>query len=233
LVIFGAFSWQFSCGGFETFLFGIWWGCMHKPFVVLFPLIPQPNPLVKGLNFGVLIVLGFVVFLAEILRFLLIQRVLVDQIIAMGCPWGTPSIPKVLCESVEWNGRSGSGFEEVDPQLVVHPELPRLDRSDWCKALVGFASGNYLVRVIWPVVLIVSSWLVWSCFARFCEGFSSGVGCVLEGFFVPRPMGVTEAFWNFVVHQLFDTGLTGRAHRSNRFHRSDPLEPSVWPVWPR
>jgi uncharacterized membrane protein len=26
LVIFGAFSWRFSCGGFETFIFGIWWG---------------------------------------------------------------------------------------------------------------------------------------------------------------------------------------------------------------
>jgi hypothetical protein len=51
--------------------------------VVLFPLIPLPNPSEKGLDFGVFIVLGFGVFLAEILRFLLIQRVLVDHNLAM------------------------------------------------------------------------------------------------------------------------------------------------------
>jgi hypothetical protein len=71
-VIFGAFSWRFSCGGFETFLFGIWWGCMHEPFMVLFPLIPFPNLLVKGLDFGVFLGFRKVVFLVEILRFLLI-----------------------------------------------------------------------------------------------------------------------------------------------------------------
>jgi hypothetical protein len=26
LVIFGGFSWRSSCGSFETFVFGIWWG---------------------------------------------------------------------------------------------------------------------------------------------------------------------------------------------------------------
>jgi hypothetical protein len=56
---------------------------MHEPFVVLFPLIPLPNPWEKGLDFGVFIILGFGVFLAEILRFLLIQRVLVDHNLAM------------------------------------------------------------------------------------------------------------------------------------------------------
>jgi hypothetical protein len=59
---------------------------MHEPFVVLLPLILFPNPREKGLDFGVFVVLGFVVFLAEILRFLLIQRVLVDHNLAMGCP---------------------------------------------------------------------------------------------------------------------------------------------------
>jgi hypothetical protein len=56
---------------------------MHEPFMVLFPLIPLPNPLEKGLNFGIFVVLGFGVFLAEILRFLLILRVLVDHNLAM------------------------------------------------------------------------------------------------------------------------------------------------------
>jgi hypothetical protein len=31
---------------------------MHEPFVVLFPLIPLPNPWAKGLDFGVFGVLG-------------------------------------------------------------------------------------------------------------------------------------------------------------------------------
>jgi hypothetical protein len=56
---------------------------MHEPFMVLFPLIPLPNPLEKGLHFGIFVVLGFGVFLAEILRFLLILRVLVDHNLAM------------------------------------------------------------------------------------------------------------------------------------------------------
>jgi hypothetical protein len=34
-----------------------------EPFVVLLPLIPLPNPRVKGLNFGVFGVLGLEVFL--------------------------------------------------------------------------------------------------------------------------------------------------------------------------
>jgi hypothetical protein len=59
---------------------------MHEPFVVLFPLIPLPNPLEKGIDFGVFVVLGFGVLLAEILRFLLIQRVLVDHNLSMECP---------------------------------------------------------------------------------------------------------------------------------------------------
>jgi hypothetical protein len=61
-------------------------GCMHEPIVVLFPLIPLPNPLAKGLDFGVFGVLGLEKFLARFLRFLLIQRVLVDHNLAMECP---------------------------------------------------------------------------------------------------------------------------------------------------
>jgi hypothetical protein len=86
---------------------------MHEPFVVLFLLIPLPNPWEKGLDFGVFLVLGFVVFLAEILRFLLIQQVLVNHNLAMECPWGVPTIPKVLFGSVERIGRSGVGFGEL------------------------------------------------------------------------------------------------------------------------
>jgi hypothetical protein len=83
--------------------------------------------------------------------------------------------------------------------------------------------------LVWcsPVFLLSSSWLVWSCFARFCEGFSFLAGCPLVVVFVPGPRGVNEASWNFTVHLLFATGLTGRVHRSNWFHRSDRQEPLV------
>jgi hypothetical protein len=58
------------------------------------------------------------VFLAKILRFLLIQSVLVDHNLAMECPCGVPSIPKDLCESVERIWRSGVGFEGVGPRAL-------------------------------------------------------------------------------------------------------------------
>jgi hypothetical protein len=86
----------------------------------------------KGLDFGVFVVLGFGVFLAEILRFLLIQRVLVDHNLAL-----------------ERIGRSGVGFEGVDPWVLLIPSCPgytgltsALDRSDRCEPFVGFASGE-------------------------------------------------------------------------------------------
>jgi hypothetical protein len=43
-----------------------------EPFVILLPLIPLPNPWVKGLDFGVFCVLGLEEFFVGFLRFLLI-----------------------------------------------------------------------------------------------------------------------------------------------------------------
>jgi hypothetical protein len=51
-----------------------------------FPFDSPPNSMSKGAQFWFFVVLGLVVFLAEILRFLLIQRVLVDHNLAMECP---------------------------------------------------------------------------------------------------------------------------------------------------
>jgi hypothetical protein len=117
--------------------------CMLERFVVIFPLIPLPNPWAKGLNLGVFIGLGFVVFLAEILRFLLIQWVLVDHNLAMKCSWGVPNIPSLV-----WIGGAireiGSWIWGSWPAGAVHPELPRHDRSDRCKPLVGFCLGELL-----------------------------------------------------------------------------------------
>jgi hypothetical protein len=141
---------------------------MHEPFVVLFPLIPLPNPWEKGLNFGVFVVLVFGVFLAEILRFLLFQRVLVDHNLAMECPWGVPTILKVLFETVERIGRSGVGFGGVDLRVLVIPSCPgytgltgALDRSDRCEPFVGFASGELLNPCVFGL------WCCWSVLGLF------------------------------------------------------------------
>jgi hypothetical protein len=50
-------------------------------------------------------VLG-VVFLDVDFRFLLILWVLGFELLAKGSPWGTPTIPKVSLDSVEWIGTS-------------------------------------------------------------------------------------------------------------------------------
>jgi hypothetical protein len=56
---------------------------LWEPFVVLWAVIPLPNPCVKGLDFEVFGVLGLEEFLAGFLRFLLIWQVLEDKIVAM------------------------------------------------------------------------------------------------------------------------------------------------------
>jgi hypothetical protein len=50
-VIFGAFSWQISCGGFETFLFGIWWGMYEGTFRGSFRFDSPPKSVSKGARF--------------------------------------------------------------------------------------------------------------------------------------------------------------------------------------
>jgi hypothetical protein len=151
---------------------------MHESFVVLFPLISLPNPWEKGLDFVVFVVLGFGVFLAEILWFLLIQRVLVDHNLAMECPWGVPTIPKVLFETVERIGRSGVGFGGVDPWVLFIPSCPGVtgligasDRSDWCVPCVGFASGELLDSCVFGSGCC---WSVLGCFGVVLLGFVKG-----------------------------------------------------------
>jgi hypothetical protein len=180
------------------------WGfvgeCMHEPFVVLFLLIPLPNPWEKGLDFGVFGVLGLEEFLAGFLRFLVIQRVLVDHNLSMECPWGVPTIPKVLFGSVEQ-----SGDRELD--------LGELTR--------GFCSSRAAqVTPFWPLLLTgltglspvwdlprVSCWIraslvcvgavqfltAWEVFwLALCRVLSPCRLC-FEGVFVTGPREVTEA----------------------------------------
>jgi hypothetical protein len=54
--------------------------------MVLLPLIPLPNPRIKGLDFSVLGVLGLEVFLRVDFRFLLIEWFLGTELLAKGSP---------------------------------------------------------------------------------------------------------------------------------------------------
>jgi hypothetical protein len=164
LVIFGAFSWRFSRSDFEAFLFGTCWGMYAWTLRYSFPFDSPPKSVRKGARFWGFVGLGFVVFLAEILRFLLIQRVLVDHNLSMECPWGVPTIPKVLFGSVERIGRSGVGFGGVDPRVMFISSCPAytgltgaLDRSDQCEPFVGFASGELLIPCVFGLCYC---WLV-------------------------------------------------------------------------
>jgi hypothetical protein len=89
-----------SLGGFlgvfsRPCSWGFYGGNSCEPFVVLLPLIPLPNPQVKGLDFGGFGVLGLEVLLRVDFRFVLIEWVLGTKLLAKGSPRGTPTIPKV------------------------------------------------------------------------------------------------------------------------------------------
>jgi hypothetical protein len=86
--------------------------------MVLLPLIPLPNPRVKGLNFGAFGVLGLEVFLRVDFRFLLIEWVLGIELLAKGILRGTPTIPKVSLLPVERIGRTIGGRVEFFPRAV-------------------------------------------------------------------------------------------------------------------
>jgi hypothetical protein len=121
------------------------------------------------------------VFLVEILRFFLIQRVLVDHNLAMECPWGVPTIAKVLCEYVERIGRLGVGFGGVDPRALCIPSYPgasgltgALDRPDPVRSPCGICLGELLClcgfgpRCCWSVLSLFGAVLL-----GFVRGFPS------------------------------------------------------------
>jgi hypothetical protein len=113
MVIFGALSWWFSWCVFGTLLLGLWWGKYVWTLRGSFIFDSPPNPWVKGLDFGVFGVLGLEEFLAGFLQFLLFSQDFVGINLAMDSSWGVPTIPKVLCQSVEWFGRWGLDLGEL------------------------------------------------------------------------------------------------------------------------
>jgi hypothetical protein len=202
---------------------------MCEPFVVRFLLILLPNPWVKGLDFGVFGVLGLEVFLAGFLWFLLIQQVFVDHNLAMECPWGVPTIPKVLFGSVERIRRSGVGFEGVDLRVLFSSSCPcytgltgALDRSDRCEFFVRLVSGELLNPCVF--------WLCW------CLSVLGCFGVVLLGF-VKSSSSLQVVFWRCFGSRAYRSHLGSLEHLlcGCCSHRFDRLSPPVGPVslvWP-
>jgi hypothetical protein len=69
---------------------------------------------------------------------------------------------------------------------------------------------------LWVVVLLVSSWSVWSCFARLYVGFSLPCRLCFGSVLILGPREVIEALWNTCCAAAVATGLTGSVHRSDR-----------------
>jgi hypothetical protein len=198
VVLFPGCSWWWfsepSLGGFLGVFsgpcsWGFGGGNFWEPFMVFCPVIPLPNPWVKGLNFRVFGVLGLEEFLAGFLQILLIWQVWWTK----SWLW-TPHEVFLLCQSLD---QVRGAIREIEiwiwrswPAGAVHPELPRLHRSDRCSWPVwpvrvtrGICLGRTAWLVyLWVLVLLVSSWSIWSYFVRFCVGFSFLTGCVLGMF---------------------------------------------------
>jgi hypothetical protein len=179
----GPFSWGFDGGN-------LW-----EPFVVLWAMIPLPNPWVKGLDIGVFRVLGLEVFLAGFLRFHLFGQVLVGLNLAMDSSWGVPIIPKVL-----FNPWSDSRDRSLD--------LGELTRG-CCSSRAAQATP------VWPVLL---TGLTGATLGGFLLGWTSGcVRCcpVFRLFRVWVSLEVGRPVWWFGGFQAL-TGLTGVLHRPDR-----------------
>jgi hypothetical protein len=117
------------------------------------------------------------------------------------------------------------------PAGAVHPELPRLHRSDRCswpvwpvRATCGICLGwTAWLMCLWVLVLLVSSWSVWSWFVMFYVGFSFRAGCVLGVFLfqgLEKSLRLSETLvvrllWPLAWPAL-STGLTDAGHRSDR-----------------
>jgi hypothetical protein len=147
----------------------------------------------------------------------------------MECPWGVPTIPKVLHKSMEWFGRSRVAFGGVDPRILFIPERPSLTdltgaahRPDRCRRSVGFASGECLGEF----VVVLCSYCfefgsVWSSVGLF-GGF--GVSWLEPVWLVSyNSLTGVGAFCGSSQVLPLGTSLTGGAHQLDRY-RSVALE---------
>jgi hypothetical protein len=138
-----------SLRGFETLLFGIWWGMYAWTIRGSFPFDSPPKSVSKGARFW-----GFLrsrvrgVF-GEISSFPLDLPSFGGPNHSYGMPMRYSYYPKVLCESVERIGRLEFGFGGVDSRVAVHPESPGLDRCDRCLSPVWPVPTPWWVLLGW------------------------------------------------------------------------------------
>jgi hypothetical protein len=224
VVILGALSWWFSRCVFRTLLLGIWWGNSCEPFVVLLPLIPLPNPWVKGLDFwsfrcsrvrGVLggissIPLDLTSFGGQNHGYGLLMRCSYHPPKSCSSPWSDSGDRSLDLEELTRRCCSSRAAQAtpVKPMLLTGLtgashlwDLPWVN----CLTRVSFglgAAGQFLVCLGLVCQVLCRAFLL----CRLCFG----------GVFVPGPRDVTEAFWNACCAAAVATGLTGSAHRSDQ-----------------
>jgi hypothetical protein len=130
-VIFRTFSWQCSCGGFDTFLLGIWWGMYAWTLCGSFPFDSPPKSVSKGAQCWV--------FLCSRVRGVLDEISSIPlNLASFGGPnlgYGVPMRCSYYPQSLVWI--RGANWEIKVwiwgnwPWVAVHPKLPRLDRCSW------------------------------------------------------------------------------------------------------
>jgi hypothetical protein len=144
LVIFEAFSWRFSCGSFEAFLFGIWSWTLRG-------FLPFDSPWAKGLDYWV--------FLLSRVRGIL-GGISSNPIhlasfggpnpcygVAMRCSY----YPQSLVRIHGVNREIGSCIYGSWPACCCSSREPRSDQSDWC------------LSPAWPVLTLDWILLGWTC----------------------------------------------------------------------
>jgi hypothetical protein len=139
LVIFGAFSYLFCCGGFEASPLWFWLGMHAWTLRHSFPCHPSLKSVGKGAQCG-----GFLRFwesgaLGRNPSIPLDLASFGGPNHSIGCPWGTRSIRKVLCKSMERIGRSGKLLEGLTHGslfilscLGLTGLTEACDQSNWC-----------------------------------------------------------------------------------------------------
>jgi hypothetical protein len=127
-----------------------------------------------------------------------------------------PTIPKVLCKSVERFGRSEVGFGGVDPRVLFVPSCPGLTGLTGVCHLWDLPRVNCLTRVSLGRGA-AGQFLV--CLELFCKALCRVfLLCMLcfGSVLVPGPREVIEDLWNTCCAAVVATILTGSVHWSNR-----------------
>jgi hypothetical protein len=132
LLIVGAFSWQFSLSDFETFLFGICWGIYAWTLRASFPFDSPPKSVSKGARFWGFRCSRVRGVLGGISSIPLDLESFGGPNPGYGVPMRCSNYPQSLAQICGAIREIKSWIWGSWPAGVVHPELPRSDRSDWC-----------------------------------------------------------------------------------------------------